>query len=51
MKRRMGDPATVGCTYCAAEPGERCVLTLAPDLPTLSIEWAHRARVEEVSYA
>jgi hypothetical protein len=36
----------LACPYCGAKPGERCVLTLAPELPPLSIYWEHRARTE-----
>lgn len=34
------------CSYCGAKPGEQCILTLAPDLPPLSVKWEHRAREE-----
>ncbi|QDF15765.1 hypothetical protein SEA_FINNY_36 [Microbacterium phage Finny] len=36
------------CDYCEAQPGEPCVVTLAPEVGPLSIKWAHRAREEAV---
>lgn len=35
---------SVSCPTCEAGPGDRCTLTLAPELAPLSIDWAHRAR-------
>lgn len=49
MKKRHGDPMSVGCTYCGAGAGVRCVLTLAPALAPLSIEWHHGARDQEAN--
>lgn len=38
------------CSYCGAKSGEACVVTLAPEVGPLSIEWHHAAR-EEVKVA
>lgn len=34
------------CPYCGANPGEQCVVTLAPEVGPLSIRWNHRSREE-----
>lgn len=35
-----------GCTYCGANPGDPCVVTLAPEVGPLSITWYHNTRME-----
>ncbi|USH44815.1 hypothetical protein SEA_JUANYO_35 [Microbacterium phage Juanyo] len=37
---------TFACSYCGADPGHPCVVTLAPEVGPLSIRWNHRAREE-----
>lgn len=49
MNRRKLPPGAVlgkGCGFCGAAAGEPCVLTLAPELPRLSVQWSHRTREE-----
>lgn len=48
IRRRRFDAKTVQCPTCGSDLGKACVVTLAPEVGPLSIEWAHRAREEAV---
>lgn len=43
-KPLLRDTRSGSCSYCGAEPGSACVVTLAPEVGPLSVSWAHRAR-------
>lgn len=48
MRRQKFDPKSVQCPTCGSDIGLACVVTLAPEVGPLSIDWAHRAREEAV---
>lgn len=49
MKLKLIKPIAVGCSYCGAEAGEKCIVTLDPERRELSVPWNHRAREEAVA--
>lgn len=48
MRKKKWDPRSTACPYCGSDVGLACVVTLAPAVGPLSVEWSHRAREEAV---
>lgn len=49
MRLKTIAPTSIGCSYCGAKPGEKCIVTLAPEVGPLSVAWSHNTREEQAA--